>query len=63
MDITFTVPDMYVDRVSAAFKVETIGEFKGKIIDVVKDTVRLYEEEGAIKGAVEGVVVEDDIIT
>ncbi|MBW8038940.1 MAG: hypothetical protein FVQ85_02955 [Planctomycetes bacterium] len=55
MIVTFTIPNKYIDRISAAFKVETVEEFKGKIIDVVRDTVKLHEEEKAVKEATENI--------
>ena len=62
MQVIFDIPPQYVDRISAAFKVETVEDFKNKIIEIVRDTVKLHEEEVAIKNAMESVITEPDLI-
>lgn len=63
MQIIFTIPTKYIERIKNAFEVETEAEFKEKIKDIVKDTIRLYEEEKAVQKAREDIVIEDDLIS
>jgi len=62
MNTTFTIPEKYISRIQAAFDVKTVEEFRSKIINVVRDTVKQYEEDIAVREAAEGIIVEEDLI-
>lgn len=63
MEINFSIPDKYIKRIKDAFEITTEEEFKEKIKNIVKDTVKLFEEEKAINEAKKTIVVEEDLIT
>ena len=63
MEINFTIPDKYLNRIRDAFEITTEEEFKEKIKNIVKDTVKLFEEEKAVQEARESIVLEEDLIT
>jgi len=62
MEINFSIPDKYVKKIKDTFEITTEEEFKDKIKNVVKDTVKQFEEEKAVQEARESIVVEDDLI-
>lgn len=62
MNITFTIPEKYISRIQAAFDVKTVEEFRSKIINVVRDTVRQHEEDIAVREVAESIIVEEDLI-
>jgi len=63
MEINFLIPDKYIGRIKDAFRIATEEEFKEKIKEIVKDTVKLNEEEKAVQTARESIIVEEDLIT
>lgn len=62
MEISFTIPNQYVDRIKEAFDVETIAEFKEKVTDLIKQEVRNAEEETAKQDAAKTVTIVEDLI-
>lgn len=62
MQISFTIPDNYIGRISDAFEVETVNDFKNKIIEFVRHTVKEFEVNEALELAKESIIIESDLI-
>lgn len=63
MQIIFNIPDEYINEIKIVFKVDSKESFRNKIINIVKNTVKLYREDKAIKEIRENITIESDIIS
>ena len=59
MEINFTIPDKYVDKIKEAFKVTTKEEFKEKVKKFVVNTYIGF----LINKATSEIVIEEDLIS
>jgi len=55
MEIKFTIPDKYIERIKKAFD----NKPKEKIIELVKEIVRIHEANEAK----ENMIIEEDLIS
>jgi len=53
LNVNFQIPEDKIARISAAFKVSTVEEFKTVLIAYIKDTVKAYEQGIAQEAASE----------